>query len=89
MSEPTYEYCEPTMERQVEGVVIRVLNRLKLNEQPGRVWSSPCEACGQPLDLAAPDEYGQSTGFIPHQPGDCIRKLSERVMKLERRLAGL
>lgn len=85
----TYEYCEPKMERQVEGVVIRVLNRLRIHEQPVRVGNSLCETCGQRLDFSAPAELEQFTGFIAHQPGDCIRTLGERVLELERRLAGL
>jgi hypothetical protein len=83
-----YDYQTPGMERRVEEIVRRCLDRLRLPEQPALVGDPYCQVCSQPLDAYA-DTWGSVSGFRPHQPGDCIHALSRRVAELERRLDGL
>ena len=83
-----YDYQAPGMERKVEEVVRRYLDRLRLSEQPMLVGDPYCQVCSQPLEPSS-DTYAQVVGYRPHQPGDCIHALSKRVLELERKLARL
>lgn len=80
--------CGPSIEEQVKTIVHTVLHKLGIGERTVLTQHQACTVCDGALE-DNPDIYGRPNGYRSHQPGDCLKALSERVMRLEKKVEKL